>query len=72
MNLEIKLGGVALYNDQNQGNQKLRKVSFNDLARQPQVTDIIHDSNKIKGIIYLSLFFISFVACTFELVFANI
>jgi adenosylcobinamide-phosphate synthase len=72
LNLEIKLGGVALYHDKNQGKQKLRKVSFNDLARQPQATDIIHASNKIKGIIYLSLFFIVFVACTFELVFANI
>jgi adenosylcobinamide-phosphate synthase len=72
LNLEIKLGGVALYKDQNQGEQKLRKVSFNDLARQPQATDIIHANNKIKGIIYLSLFFIIFVACAFELVFANI
>ncbi|WP_114325639.1 cobalamin biosynthesis protein [Candidatus Colwellia aromaticivorans] len=72
LNLEIKLGGVALYNDQHQGKQKLRKVSFNDLARQPQVTDIIHASNKIKGIIYISLFFISFIAFSLELVFANI
>ncbi|PHR83513.1 MAG: cobalamin biosynthesis protein CbiB [Colwellia sp.] len=72
LNLEVKLGGVALYNDQNQGKQKLRKVSFNDLARQPQMTDIIHASNKIKGIIYISLFFIIFIALSFELVFANI
>ena len=72
LNLEIKLGGVALYHDKNQGKQKLRKISFNELARQPEVTDIIHASNKIRGIIYLSLFFIIFVACTFELVFANI
>jgi adenosylcobinamide-phosphate synthase len=72
LNLEIKLGGVALYHDKNQGKQKLRKISFNELARQPEVTDIIHASNKIRSIIYLSLFFIIFVACTFELVFANI
>lgn len=72
LNLEVKLGGVAMYNDQNQGKQKLRKTSFNNLARQPEVTDIIHASNKIKGIIYLSLFFIIFVTCTFVLVFANI
>ena len=72
LNLEIKLGGVALYHDKNQSKQKLRKISFNELARQPEVTDIIHASNKIRSIIYLSLFFIIFVACTFELVFANI
>ena len=70
--LEVKLGGVAMYNDKIQGKQKLRKISFNDLARQPQITDIIHASNKIRGIIFLSLFFIIFVTCTFVLVFANI
>ncbi|MDX2367416.1 MAG: cobalamin biosynthesis protein [Colwellia sp.] len=72
LNLEIKLGGVALYDDKNQGKQKLRKVSFNDLARQPQITDIIHASNKIKSIIFLSLFLIIFIAFIFELAFANI
>jgi len=72
LNLEIKLGGVALYNDKNQEKQKLRKISFNDLARQPQITDIIHASNKIKAIIYISLFFIIFTAFIFELAFANI
>lgn len=72
LSLEIKLGGVALYDNQNQGKQKLRKVSFNDLARQPQITDIIHANNKIKTIIYISLFFITFLAFTFELAFANI
>ncbi|MBL4764422.1 MAG: cobalamin biosynthesis protein [Colwellia sp.] len=72
LNLEIKLGGVALYNDQNQEQQKLRKVSFNDLARQPQITDIIHASNKINSIIYISLFFIIFICFCFELAFANI
>jgi len=72
LSLEVKLGGVALYNDQIQGKQKLRKVSFNDLARQPQITDIVHASNKIKGIIYISLFFIIFIAFSLELIFANI
>jgi adenosylcobinamide-phosphate synthase len=72
LSLEVKLGGVAMYNDENQGKQKLRKVSYNDLARQPQITDIIHGSKKIRGLIFLSLFFIIFVTCTFVLVFANI
>jgi len=47
--LEIKLGGVAMYNQ-----HKLRRVSFNDLAKQPQVTDIIHANKEIKLVIYLS------------------
>jgi adenosylcobinamide-phosphate synthase len=72
LNLEIKLGGVAMYNDKNQGKQKLRKISFNDLARQPQITDIVQANNKIKSIIYLSLFLIIFVSCISVLVFANI
>lgn len=72
LSLEIKLGGVALYDNQNEGKQKLRKISFNDLARQPQITDIIHASNKIKTIIYISLFFITFIAFSLELAFANI
>lgn len=72
LNLEIKLGGVALYNNVNKEKVKLRKPSFNDLARQPQITDIVHASSKIKSIIYLSLFFIVFFAFSFELVFANI
>lgn len=72
LSLEVKLGGVALYTEPNQTKQKLRKASFNDLARQPQVTDIIHASNKIKSIIYISLFFAAFIAFIFELAFANI
>lgn len=72
LTLEIKLGGVALYTEPNQTKQKLRKASFNDLARQPQITDIIHASNKIKSIIYISLFFAAFIAFIFELAFANI
>lgn len=72
LSLEIKLGGVALYDNQNQSKQKLRKASFNDLARQPQITDIIHANNKIKTIIYISLFFITFLAFILELAFANI
>lgn len=43
LNLQVRLGGVAIY----QGN-KLRKISFNDQARQPEPTDIIHTSNQLK------------------------
>ena len=48
--LEIKLGGVAMYEQ-----DKLRRISFNDLAKQPQVTDIIHANRQIKQVIWLSL-----------------
>jgi len=72
LNLEVKLGGVALYQHSNQDKQKLNKASFNDLARQPQITDIIHASSKVKHIIYVSLFVVIFIAFSFELVFTNI
>ena len=68
LNLEIKLGGVAMYEDK----EKLYKISFNDLARQPQVTDIIHGTKKIHQIIYISLFFIILLAVAIEFVAANI
>ncbi len=68
LNLEVKLGGVAIYNDQTQGKEKLRKLSFNDLARQPQATDIIHANSKIKTLIYISVFFAIFFAITLEFI----
>jgi len=55
--LEVKLGGVAMY-EQN----KLRKSSFNDLAKQPEPTDIIHASKKIKQIMWVTLFLVGCVA----------
>jgi adenosylcobinamide-phosphate synthase len=71
LNLEIKLGGVAIYDDKNHSKHKLRKINFNDLARQPQVTDIIHANKKIHGIIYISLFFITIAAIAIEFVTLN-
>jgi len=67
LNLEVKLGGVASYDKK----EKLRKVSFNDLARQPQVTDIIHATKKVSQIIYISLFFIILLAVALEFISAN-
>ena len=72
LTLEIKLGGVAIYDDGEQGNNKLRKTNFNDLARQPQVTDIIHANNKLKMLIYFSLFFLIFISFSLEFISANI
>ncbi len=68
LNLEIKLGGVVMYNNK----EKLRKVSFNDLARQPQATDIIHASKKMTRITYISLFFIVLLAVIVEFYTAHI
>lgn len=72
LNLEIKLGGVAMYNDDELGKNKLRKTSFNDLARQPQVTDIIHANNKVTYLVGFSLLLIVIIATSIELVIANI
>ena len=72
LNLEVKLGGVAIYDDKEHSKVKLRKVNFNDLARQPQATDIIHANKKIHGIIYISLFFIIILAIAIEFIAANI
>ena len=72
LSLEVKLGGVALYQDKDNTKEKVRKDSFNDLARQPQVTDIVHASNKIQTIIYISLFLIIFICFSVKLAFTNI
>ena len=72
LNLEVKLGGVAIYDDKKHSKEKLRKINFNDLARQPQVTDIIYANRKIHGIIYISIFFITLLAAAIEFVTTNI
>lgn len=57
LGLEIKLSGVAMY----QGN-KLRKTSFNDHARQPQATDIIHANKRINYALYICILLVMMVA----------
>ena len=57
LGLEIKLGGVAMYND-----RKVRKASFNDHARQPQATDIIHASKRINYALYLFILLVMMLA----------
>ena len=71
LNLEVMLGGVAMYDDKKNPQEKLRKNSFNDLARQPQVADIVHANNKIHEIIYISLVFIALLIVAVEFVVAN-
>jgi len=72
LNLEVKLGGVAIYDDKEHSKEKLRTISFNDLARQPQALDIIHANKRIHGIIYITLFFVALLAVAIEFVMANI
>lgn len=57
LGLEVRLGGVAMY----QGN-KLRKISFNDTARQPQATDIIHANKRINYALYISILLVMMTA----------
>jgi len=63
LNLSVKLGGVAMYDK-----YKCRKISFNDQAKQPEVTDIIHANKKIKALAWLCLIFITIIAATFIIV----
>lgn len=72
LNLEVKLGGVAIYDDKQHTKQKLRKINFNDLARQPQITDIIYANKKIHGIIYVSLSLMILLAIAIEFIAANV
>jgi adenosylcobinamide-phosphate synthase len=71
LNLEVRLGGVAIYDDHTNTKEKLRKISFNNSARQPQTKDINHAMKKIHGVIYLSLFIMVLIAAI-EFVMANI
>ncbi len=63
LRLEVKLGGVAMYKQ-----HKLRRVSFNDLAKQPQATDIIHADSQIKQVTWLSIIGIVFMSVAASLV----
>jgi adenosylcobinamide-phosphate synthase len=59
LGLAIKLSGVAMY-----GGSKVRKASFNDHARQPQATDIIHASKRVNYALYLLLLLVLLLAVT--------
>jgi len=54
LTLEVRLGGVAIYEK-----NKLRKESFNDLAKQPEPADIIHANKKLNKLMWISLLTIS-------------
>ncbi|KGJ96649.1 cobalamin biosynthesis protein [Colwellia psychrerythraea] len=61
--LSVRLGGVAMYQ-----NEKLRKVAFNDLGKQPEPRDIIKASSKVGFAIYSSLVLLVFFAIGWQLV----
>ncbi len=44
---ETKLAGVAMYKNQYGSNEKLRREGFNQQARNPEPTDIIHTNQRI-------------------------
>lgn len=72
LSLEVKLGGVAKYANNDGISTKLNKTSYNDLARQPQVTDIIHANSKVNYLVWFSLLLLLLTAASIELVIANI
>ena len=48
--LDIKLAGVAIYKE-----QKLRRIAFNRMARQPHLTDINRTNKIIQNLSYFAL-----------------
>jgi adenosylcobinamide-phosphate synthase len=63
LNLQVRLGGVAIYHG-----VELRKISFNDRARQPEPTDIIHTSTQLKDTLMASsVLLLTISICTFIL-----
>lgn len=71
LHLEVKLGGVAMYQANNE-KEKLRKISFNEHGKQPQAQDINQAKNKAQGIIYISLFLLILLTISIEFITANI
>jgi adenosylcobinamide-phosphate synthase len=57
LSLAVRLGGVAMYQQ-----EKLRKIAFNDLAKQPEPQDIIKANSRLNVVIYSSLFLLSLLA----------
>jgi adenosylcobinamide-phosphate synthase len=61
--LGVKLGGVAMYDK-----KKLQKITFNDLAKQPEPRDIINATAKVNFGLYATLILLVVVAFCFELI----
>jgi len=63
--LAVRLGGVAMYQE-----EKLRKLAFNDLGKQPEPRDIIKATHKVNLAIYSSLFLLVLLALGWQLAFS--
>jgi adenosylcobinamide-phosphate synthase len=63
--LTVRLGGVAMYQE-----EKLRKLAFNDLGKQPEPHDIIKATQKINVSIYSSLVLLALLALGWQLAFS--
>lgn len=64
--IEKKLGGVAMYN-----NTKLRRVSFNDNALDPEPSDIIHATKRTNQVLYFSFLCILFTLAIYSIITIN-
>lgn len=72
LTLEIKLGGVVMYDDNINPKEKIRRPDLNDLARQPEITDLLQANNKIKAVITISLVLAISLAIAIEFINVNI
>ena len=63
--LAVRLGGVAMYQA-----EKLRKIAFNDLAKQPEPQDIIKATRKVNFSLYSSLFLLTLLAISGQIFFS--
>lgn len=64
--LTIRLGGVAMYQD-----EKLRKLAFNDLGKQPEPRDIINANRKINFVCFSSLVLLVSLAISWQVALVN-
>jgi len=67
LSINRKLGGVAIYN-----NNKLRRLSFNDKAREPKAIDVITSIKRVNQVLYFSFVCIVFITALFYLLTINI
>ncbi len=59
--LAVRLGGVAMYQQ-----EKLRKLAFNDLGKQPEPRDIIKATRKVNITLYSSLSLLALLALSWQ------
>lgn len=64
--LAVRLGGVAMYQQ-----EKLRKIAFNDLGKQPEPQDIIKATSKVNFAIYGSLSLLVLFAVFWQVIVIN-